>query len=78
MKFQQIARTVTDKNINIKLRLKLFESVVTPTALYGLETCSLTHYDEERLDIAERRMLRRIVGWCPFEPEETWSERGNG
>ena len=33
---------LTDKNISVKLRLRIFDTVVSPTATYGLAKCALT------------------------------------
>ena len=76
MKFKQLEPSLTDKSVSVKLRLRLFEAVVSPTVTYGLETCCLTQANCDRLDIVQRKMLRRTLGWQPFSAEESWSERG--
>ena len=43
-------------------RLKLCNAVVTSTALYGSETWCLTVAQECKLQVAQRRMLRWMVG----------------
>ena len=55
-----------NKNVSIHLRLKLFSSVVTPTALFGLSTLPLNKSQLQQLDITQRRMLRSIAGWAPL------------
>ena len=75
-KFRALEETLLDKQVSIRLRLKLFDAVVTPALLYSLETCPLTENQRERLNAVQRRMLRRIVGWVCFE-EETWEQRGH-
>jgi hypothetical protein len=40
----------------------LFDSVVTPCVLYGSGSWSLTKADEQKLRVAQRRMLRAILG----------------
>ena len=64
-----------DKYVSIKLRLKLFESVVSSTLLYGLETAPLTQSLLSRIDVVQRVMLRRIIGWVCYN-DDTWEERG--
>jgi hypothetical protein len=61
-----------NNNVDIKLRLKLFESIVTPTVLFGLTTLPLTASKLQQLDAVRRRMLRSIVGWKRHTGEE-WS-----
>ena len=68
-KFQRHRKVLTNKHVSIKLRLKLFDAVVTPTILYGLHTLPLTHFQLQKLDALQRRMLRSIVGWVRAEGE---------
>ena len=57
-------RTVlTNKNISVKLRLRLFDSVVPPTATHGLATCALTQQQRMKIAAARAAMLRKIVGF---------------
>ena len=53
--------TRTNKNISIKLPLRLFDAVVTPTILFGLVSMPLTASDLNQLDAIQRRMLRSLV-----------------
>jgi len=77
-KFASLKKTLLNKHINLGLRLKLFSSCVTPALLYSLETCPLTHVSLNKLDCAQRRMLRSIVGWVSFDnDEESWESRGH-
>ena len=41
-------------------------------ALYGLGACALSTQHMESLDVLQRRMLRRMVGWARLADEE-WS-----
>ena len=74
-RFRTLQQTLTDKHVDIKLRLQLFDVVVTPTVLYALETCPLTVSQRDRLDVTQRCMLRRMVGWVCYD-NESWEERG--
>ena len=51
----------------------MFQSVITPTVLYGLSTVPLTVVQLSELDRLQRKTLRLIVGWVRV-PEEPWSE----
>ena len=73
MRFHQHRDVLLDRNVNVRSRLRFFQSVITPTILYGLPACALTAQEMESLDILQRKMLRRIVGWVHVEPEE-WCE----
>jgi len=41
-KFSQHSSTLCNRNVNIKLRLKFFDAVITPTILFGLAILPLT------------------------------------
>ena len=72
-KFHLFKGSLTNKHVDVKLRLRLFNSVVTPSALYGLTTAPLTEADFEKLAVAQRRMLRRIIGWSKL-PDQIWED----
>ena len=63
MKYHALQHVFEDKHVPIHLRLKLFESAITPTVVYSLETCPLTENLQEKLNVVQRTTLRRIVGW---------------
>ena len=54
---------LTHKHISVKLRLRLFDAVVTPTILFSSITMPLTASDQNQMDAVQRRMLRSLVGW---------------
>ena len=76
MKYRSLQHALEDKYVSIKLRLKLFESVVSSTLLYGLETAPLTQSLLNRIDVVQRVMLRRMIGWVCYNGEDSWEERG--
>ncbi len=49
--------------------------VVSSTLLYGLDTVPLTDSLSNRLDVVQRVMLKRIIGWICYS-EDTWEDRG--
>ena len=61
-----------------KLRLKLFQSVVTPTVLYGSGSWVMTMARQTKLKSAQFKMLRCILGRrrliLPGGDTETWVE----
>ena len=75
MKYDSIAPTLLNKRIPVHLRLRLFDSIVSPAALYSLTSTPLTTSQLRKLDVAQHRMLRRIVGWIRFD-DESWEETG--
>ena len=69
LKYHQFADTMQNRNIPIKLRLRLFDSVVTPSVLYSLTTTPLAQKDFDKRGALQRNMLRRIVGKVRSEGE---------
>jgi len=75
-KFRNQEATLMNKSISLALRLKLFNTTVTPALLYSLDTCPLTDRLLRKLDVIQRKMLRKIIGWVFGDPEDTWEEIG--
>ena len=71
-KFHKFKHILLNKHISLRLRLKFFDSVISPTILFGLATTALPKSEISKLDSLRRRMLRHIVGWARVEGE-TWN-----
>ena len=61
-KFGTYRQELTDKTIPLILRLKLFQSVVTPTVLYGSCSWVMTQTREQALKTTQLKMVRAILG----------------
>ena len=72
-KFDMFRTSLTNRHVDVRLRMKLFDAVVTPSVLYGLTAMPLTARDEDRLAIAQRKMLRQIVGYVKASTD-TWAD----
>ena len=75
MKYKMYQHAFENKHVNLTLRMKLFQSIITPTVCYSLDTCPLTETLKNRLDVTQRVMLRRMIGWVSFTGD-TWEARG--
>ena len=75
-KFKSLQKTFVNKHVDIGLRLRLFDAVVAPTAIYSLSTVPTTEYLLDRLDVTQRKMLRSIVGWL-HAAGDTWEQHGH-
>ena len=60
-KFGQHRDTLCNKNISIKLRLKLFDSVVSPTILFGLAILPLSKVSITEIMTGQKKMMQKIV-----------------
>ena len=72
-KFHAFRTSLSNRHVDIALRLRLFDAVVTPSALYGLSTAPLTAVMVERLAAAQRQMLRLMFGYVKA-PDDTWAD----
>ena len=72
-KFLTYKRIILNKQVSLKLKLKRFDSVVSPTAMFGLAILPLTKVQIDKLDVMQRRMLRSIVGWVRTHNEQ-WQD----
>ena len=57
--------------------MKVYRTIISPVALYGSETWSLTLREERRLRVFENRMLRRILGPRRDEAPGEWRKLHN-
>ena len=75
MEYKMYQHVFEDKHITLVLRFKLFQSIISPTVIYSLDTCPLTVIQKNRIDATQRVMLRRMVGWTSYG-DTSWEERG--
>ena len=61
-KFGAFKGELCDKRYCLVHRLKLFNAVVTPTVLYGSECWTMTAARAQKLKVAQRKMLRKMLG----------------
>jgi len=76
MKFGALTRTLTNRKISIRLRLRLFDACVSTSVLYSLSSTPLTGDQLQRLDATQRIMVRKIIGWARWD-EESWQQTGH-
>ena len=62
MKWKQLTGVLCDKKVPIKLKDKVYKTVIKPTMTYGAECWAIRKKYENRLLVAEMRMLRWIRG----------------
>ena len=62
-----------DHNISLRLRLKMFTASIGPALMFGTPVLPMTKHHLQQLNILQRKMLRRIVGWRRIDGED-WKE----
>ena len=68
--FHKHRRWLVNRHVPVQLRLKLFDAVVTPAALFSLASLPLTSSLIAQLGVAQRKMLRSIVGWVRLSSDD--------
>eukprot|EP00973_Karenia_brevis_P029782 4108430-Karenia_brevis.AAC.1 len=75
-KFAMYKRELCSRHYPLRERLRLFESVITPTVLYSCGTWTMVGERETLLRTAQRKMLRKIVRVAPrFETPDSTSSK---
>ncbi|KAI5637686.1 hypothetical protein NE865_08080 [Phthorimaea operculella] len=69
-------KVLTSKLISRRTKVRIYKTVIRPILMYGCETWTLTLKEEEKLLVAERKILRKILG--PVKNEDgIWRIRKN-
>ena len=61
-KWREVAGVVCDKKMPVRLKVKIYSTVIRPVLMYGSETWALRRKEEAKLERTEMRMLRWIMG----------------
>ena len=72
-KFHMFRSSLLNKHVNIKLRLRLFDSIVSPCVLYGLSTALLTEKTMHSIGVIQRKMIRTMIGYVKL-PGDDWAD----
>jgi hypothetical protein len=59
-------------------KVKIYQTIILPVALYGCETWSVTLREQHRLRVFENGFLRRIFGPKRDEVTEEWRNLHSG
>ena len=62
MNWKKSSGVLCDKKMPVKLKGKVYRTVVRPAMLYGAETWATTKRQESRIEVNEMRMLRWMCG----------------
>ncbi|KAK3543296.1 hypothetical protein QTP70_014041 [Hemibagrus guttatus] len=60
--WRKVLGVLCDRKISVRIKGKVYRTVVRPAMLYGLETVSLRKRQESELEVAELKMLRFSLG----------------
>ena len=62
MNWKKCSGVLCDKRMPVKLKGKVYRTVVRPAMLYGAETWATTKRQESRIEVNEMRMMRWMCG----------------
>jgi hypothetical protein len=75
--YHSVKNLLSSRLLSKNLKIRIYETVMLPMALYGCETWSLTLKKEHRLRVFENRVLRRIFGPKRGEVTGKWRKLHN-
>ena len=62
MKWKEVSGVMCDRNMPVKLKDKVFKTIIRPAMTYGSEFWAVKKKDENKLNSVEMRMLRWARG----------------
>jgi hypothetical protein len=68
--FFSILRLFRSSILTRTTKVRIYKTIIRPVVTYGCETWVLNQSNKERLDIFERRILRKIYGPVRNQQEE--------
>ncbi|XP_063841023.1 uncharacterized protein LOC135089389 [Scylla paramamosain] len=60
--WRQVSGVICDRRVPERVKGKVHKAVVRPALMYGLEAAPLKKIEERKMDVAEMKMLRWMVG----------------
>ena len=60
--WKRVSGILCDRRISLRVKGKVYKTVVRPAMMYGAETWAVKKSQEKKLDVAEMRMLRWMSG----------------
>ena len=60
--WKKVSGVLCDQRIGVKMKGRVYKTVVRPAMMYGAETWAIKKTQEKKLDVAEMRMLRWMCG----------------
>ena len=76
-RWRDLSGVICDKKVPVKLKRKLYKTVVRPAMVYGSECWALRKQDEQRLHTTEMKMLRWSQGKTRNDRIKNETIRGN-
>jgi hypothetical protein len=75
--YQTVQNLLSSHQLSKNVKIKIYQTIISPVVLYGCETWSLMLGEEHGLRVSENRMLRRIFGPKRDEVMGEWRKLHN-
>ena len=75
MNLGRLNKFLRNKNLKRQTKKQVYKTVIRPTVLYACETWDLTKEWKQRLEIWERKILRKLYGGS--KEQEQWITKIN-
>ena len=62
MSWKKVSGVVCDRKLSAKAKGKMYQSVVRPAMLYGMETVAMTEKQVGKMEVAELKMVKWALG----------------
>jgi hypothetical protein len=79
-KFLQLSGTIKRtifRKVRMENILKIYNTLVLPTFLYGSENCTLTASQRRRIEAAEMKLMRPLAGYTFMTTKQTTAYAAN-
>ena len=71
--FHKHKKVILNRHVSVEKRLRFFDMCVSPSMMFALTAFPLTRSQIDEIDVLQRKMLRRIIGWRRIKGE-AWDE----
>ncbi|KAL4084268.1 hypothetical protein QTP88_028093 [Uroleucon formosanum] len=72
-----LGKVLSAKAVSKNLKVQIYTTLIRPVVLYGSETWPLRKAEQMRLEVFERKILRRVFGPCKDDQTGEWRKRHN-
>ena len=62
MSWKKVSGVLCDRKLSVRVKGKMYKSVVRPTMLYGMQTVAVTERQVGKMEVAELKMVRWELG----------------
>jgi hypothetical protein len=60
--YRSVGKPLSSRLLFKNIKIRIHKTIIFPVVLYGCETWSLTLWEEHRLRVFEKRVVRRLFG----------------